>query len=81
MKGSANLRMVKEGVVSENILTLLQWRVIGNSKVEGCNPNKKSLILAVLLYNTQGRCLLIKEYFSVVYDYGGKADLRKGYWN
>ena len=27
------------------------------------------------------RCLLIKKYFCLVYDYAGKADLSKGYLN
>ena len=26
-------------------------------------------------------CLLIQKYFCAVYDYVGKADLSKGYWN
>ena len=28
-----------------------------------------------------GRCLLIPKYFCAVYDYAGKADLSKAYWN
>ena len=26
-------------------------------------------------------CLLIREYFCAVYDYAGKADFSKDYWN
>ena len=26
-------------------------------------------------------CLLIQKYFCAVYDYAGKADLSKSYWN
>ena len=29
----------------------------------------------------QGRCLLIKKYFCIGFDYAGKADLSTGYWN
>ena len=29
----------------------------------------------------QGRCLPIPKYFCAVYDYAGKADLSKAYWN
>ena len=28
-----------------------------------------------------GCCLLMQKYFCAVYDYAGKADLSKGYWN
>ena len=34
-----------------------------------------------LLLDNLGRCLLRQRYFYVVYDYEGKADLSKGYWN
>ena len=30
---------------------------------------------------TKGRCLQIQRYFCAVWDYAGKADLSKGYWN
>ena len=29
----------------------------------------------------KGRCLQIQKYFIAIYDYAGKADLSKGYWN
>ena len=29
----------------------------------------------------QGRCLLLPKYFCAVYDYVGKADLSKSWWN
>ena len=32
------------------------------------------------MYN-KGRSLLIPKYFCVVYNYAGKADLSKAYWN
>ena len=30
---------------------------------------------------TLKECLLIPKYFCAVYDYAGKADLSKAYWN
>ena len=30
---------------------------------------------------SQGRCLLIPKYFCAVYDYVGRTDLSKAYWN
>ena len=29
----------------------------------------------------KGQCLLMRKYFCAVYDYAGKVDLSKGYWN
>ena len=34
-----------------------------------------------MLILAPGRCLLIQKYFCAVYDYAGKSDLSKGYWN
>ena len=38
-------------------------------------------LLTTNLIPLKGQCLLIQRYFSAVYDYAGKADLSKGYWN
>ena len=35
----------------------------------------------IFISTSYGWCLLIKKYFYVVYDYTGKTDLSKGYWN
>ena len=38
-------------------------------------------ILDVQFCLCQTRYLLLQKYFCTVYDYVGKADLSKGYWN
>ena len=40
-----------------------------------------SIILLIDQFLDKGRCLLIPKYFCAVYDYAGKGDLSKGYWN
>ena len=68
--------------------TLLMGCFLGNRKYLvrlsffRININVRTL-LAVTYYFLflKGRCLLIPKYFGADYDYAGKADLTKDYWN